>query len=119
MSAFIPASKLGCIYSLISKLRKSYFIIRSVYNTDKSDDSLLRIFVKTSIFYSCRNGLVNFTEIVYFFTDWDRPCNSSIALTQMLPPTARGKKGSAREKTRNLVKKLIVVKNVHDLPYNY
>ncbi|XP_067206229.1 uncharacterized protein [Linepithema humile] len=40
--------------------------------------------------------------------DWDRVTNSYIALTQLVPPTARGKKSAAREKTKNIIKKLII-----------
>ncbi|XP_036141504.1 uncharacterized protein LOC118647448 isoform X2 [Monomorium pharaonis] len=40
--------------------------------------------------------------------EWSRVTNSFIALTLLLPPTARGKKLAARDKANNIVKKLIV-----------
>lgn len=48
------------------------------------------------------------TLTVIQIPEWDRTTNSLIALTQMLQPTARGKKNAAREKTKNIVQKLIV-----------
>lgn len=55
--------------------------IVNVYNIEKQDKTLL---------------------------DWDRITNSFIALTQLVPPTARGKKSAARERSTNIIKKLII-----------
>ncbi|XP_057333586.1 uncharacterized protein LOC130672839 [Microplitis mediator] len=44
--------------------------------------------------------------------EWDHDTNSIIALTQLLPPTARGKKGASRGKAKGVVDKLIIFKPI-------
>ncbi|XP_074107790.1 uncharacterized protein LOC141533033 [Cotesia typhae] len=42
--------------------------------------------------------------------DWDQVTNSLISLTQLVPPTAKGKKNAIRVKTKLIVDKLIVLR---------
>lgn len=53
--------------------------------------------------------MYNISNFFLFYSlDWDRVTNSFIALTQLVPPTAKGKKSATREKAKNIIKKLII-----------
>lgn len=57
-------------------------------------------------------NLVKASEIILIFLVWNKTTRSIIALMNLIPPTAKGRKRASRESIATVVNKLIVFQKV-------